>query len=230
MIKKAIYILSLWLCSFQWVTAQTYTITHDVPWHTENQNMWGPNGSPFNLNFSYELFHVEFDSSLSFGFMESIPFIGNVGAMFNMNLHLLLASEFGMYGWTTGWIDIDYPVRIKYEIPNNYTFNPGEIVTIQTDYEVLPGWELFSQFPQAGVVYLDLEYGFGINLNADVCIGGCTNIPIMNINVPDDSIAIFYLNGQTGEVAYPCYDPNSFPHLLFATTVFCQLLSIIYLE
>jgi hypothetical protein len=106
---------------------------------------------------------------------------------------------------------IDYPVQITYEIPNNYTFNPGEIVTIKTDYEVLPGWELYSHFPQAGVVYLDLEYGFGINLNADVCLGGCTNIPIININVPDDSIAIFYLNGQTGEYAYPCYNPNNFP-------------------
>ncbi len=209
--KKILYILFIWLCSFQWLQAQTYTITHDVPWHTENQNMWGPNGTPFNLNFSYELFNVQFDTAMSFGFMEDIPLIGDVGAMFNMNLHLLLASEFAMYGWTTGWIDIDYPVEITYEIPNNYTFNPGEIVTIKTNYEVLPGWELYSHFPQAGVVYLDLEYGFGINLDADVCLGGCTNIPIMNINVPDDSIAIFYLNGQTGEVAYPCYDPNNFP-------------------
>ncbi|MCX7861709.1 MAG: gliding motility-associated C-terminal domain-containing protein [Bacteroidales bacterium] len=209
--NRKLFIILLLILFFVKAQAQTYTITHDVPFHTENQNMWGPNGSPFNLNFSYELFNVQFDTSMSFGFMQNIWLIGNVGAMFNMNLHLLLASEFEMYGWTTGWIDIDYPVRITYEIPNNYTFNPGEVVTIKTDYDVLPGWELYSHFPQAGVVSLDLEYGFGIGLNADVCLGGCTTIPIMNINVPDDSIAIFYLNGQTGEVAYPCYDPNNFP-------------------
>ncbi len=196
------------------VNAQTYTITHDVPWHTENQNMWGPNGTPFNLNFSYDLFDIQFDDTLSFGFMDEI-FGQPVGAMFNMNLHLLLASTFEMYGWTTGWIDINYPVRIYYEIPNNYTFNPGEIVTIHTSYEVLPGWELYSHFPQAGVISLDLEYGFGIDLNADVCLFGCDNIDIINIGVPDDSIAIFYLNGQTGEVAYPCVDPNS----LFGFTI-----------
>ena len=210
MMRKIILILILFFV-ISYSNSQTYTITHDVYWHTENQNMWGPNGSPFNIDFSYELFNVQFDSSFSFGYMVGIPLIGNVGAMFNMNLHLLLASEFAMHGWTTGWIDVDYPVRITYEIPNNYTFNPGEIVTIKTNYEVLPGWELYSHFPQAGVAYLDLEYGFGVNLNADVCLGGCTNINLINLNVPDDSIAIFYLNGQTGEVAYPCYNPNLFP-------------------
>ena len=217
MIRKLLIATLIFFINYKQQNAQTYTISHDVYWHTENQNMWGPNGSPFNIDFSYELFNIQFDSSLSFGFMQSIHLIGNVGAMFNLDLHLLLASEFAMYGWTTGWIDVDYPVRITYEIPNNYTFNPGEIVTIKTNYEVLPGWELYSHFPQAGVVYLDLEYGFGINLNADVCLGGCTNINIMNINVPDDSIAIFYLNGQTGEYAYPCYNPNNFPPFAICT-------------
>lgn len=189
--------------------AQTYFISHDIPWHTENQNMWGPNGTPFNLNFNYELFHVELDTSISIGYIEEV-FGQDVGAMFNINTHLLLGSTFDMHGWTTGWIDVDYPVRINYEIPNDYTFNPGEVVTIHTNYEVLPGWELYSHFPQAGVISLDLDYGFGLDINADVCLFGCENIQIMNINVPDDSMAIFYLNGQTGEVAYPCADPGSF--------------------
>jgi hypothetical protein len=103
MMRKLLISLLL-SCALLEFKAQTYTITHDVLFQTENQNMWGPNGSPFNLNFSYELFNVQFDTSMSFGFMENIWPIGNIGAMFNMNLHLLLASEFAMYGWTTGWI------------------------------------------------------------------------------------------------------------------------------
>lgn len=215
-IKTAILSLVLFfiLTTSLRLKSQTYTISHDIPWHTENQNMWGPNGTPFNLNFNYELFHIEFDTTISIGYMEEI--LGEqVGAMFNINTHMLLGSTFDMHGWTTGWIDVDYPVRVNYEIPNNYTFNPGEVVTIHTDYEVLPGWDLYSHFPQAGVISLDLDYGFGLDINADVCLFGCDNIQIVDVNMPDDSIAIFYLNGQTGEVAYPCVDPNS----LFGFTI-----------
>ncbi|MCX7955125.1 MAG: PKD domain-containing protein [Bacteroidales bacterium] len=190
---------------------QTYIITHDVPWATYYQNMWGPNGSPFSIDFHYELFNINFADSFSLGYIADFGWFGDWGAMVNFNLWLLLGSDFDMYGWTTGWVDVKYPVRLKYEIPNNYTFNPGEIVTIRTSYQVLPGWELNSQFPQAGVISLDLDYGFGIDINVDICVYNCANIQLINLNVPPDSFYIFYLNGQTGEVAYPCYDPSLFP-------------------
>ncbi len=211
--KRIIFILSFVSCLYlSNAYSQTYTISHNVYWSTQNQNMWGPNGSPFNINFSFSLFHVQFDTLISFGFMDNI--LGQqVGANFTIDTHILLGSSFSMYGWTTGWIDVDYPVEITYEIPNNYTFNPGEIVTINSSYQVLPGWELYSHFPQAGVLSLDLEYGFGLDIGAEVCLGACDSIQIANINVPDDSVHIIYLNGQTGEVDYPCYDPSSFPPL-----------------
>lgn len=209
--KRLLFILTFFfLFTINHSYSQTHTITHDVDWSTYHQNMWGPNGSPFDINFTYNIFHIEVDTAISVGYMDEI-FGEQVGAMFNINTHLLLGSTFSMYGWTTGWIDVNYPVEITYEVPNNYTFNPGEIVTINSSYEVLPGWELYSHFPQAGVMSLNLDYGFGLDISADVCLGGCDHIQIVNINVPDDSFPIFYLNGQTGEVAYPCYDPNSFP-------------------
>ena len=201
-----ILLFSFILCSKG--EAQTYTITHDVPWSTENQNMWGPNGSPFNININIDLFHVAYDTALSFGYMDTIlgePF----GAMFNLDTWFLVGSTFDMHGWTTGWIDVDYPVEINLEIPNNNTFNPGEIVTVHSNYEVTPGWELYSHFPQAGVISLDLDFGFGLDLDANICLLGCDNYDIMTVDVPTDSIIIFYLNGQTGEATYPCADPSS---------------------
>ncbi len=183
--------------------SQTYTIDHDVYWSTYNQNMWGPNGSPFSINIHLPLFHVEYDTNFQVGWMDTIlgmPF----GAMFNFDTWFVLGSTFEMYGWTTGWVDVEYPVNMELTIPDDYTFNPGEIVTLNSEYTVLPGAELYSHFPQAGVISLDLDFGLGLNLDATICLAGCTTIPIIDVNIPLDSIAIFYLNGQTGEFIYPC--------------------------
>ncbi len=188
--------------------AQTYIITHDIPYSTENQNMWGPNGSPFNINVNIDLFHIAFDTVVSVGYMDNI--LGEpVGAMIDIDTWFEVGSTFDMHGWTTGWLDVDYPVEVNLEVPNNYTFNPGEIVTIHSNYEVQPGWELYSHFPQAGVISLDLDFGFGLDVDAYVCLLGCDSINIMSIQVPTDSIVIFYLNGLTGETIYPCADPSS---------------------
>ncbi|PKP18487.1 MAG: hypothetical protein CVU05_13440, partial [Bacteroidetes bacterium HGW-Bacteroidetes-21] len=183
--------------------AQSYTITHDIYWATYYQNMWGPNGSPFSINVNLPLFHIEFDTNIQLGWMDTT--LGIVtGAMFELDNWLVIGSTFEMSGWESGYVDVIYPVETELTIPNDYTFNPGEIVTINSEYTVLPGAELVSQFPQAGIISLDLDFGFGLNLDATVCLAGCTTIPIIDVNIPLDSIAIFYLNGQTGEVVYPC--------------------------
>jgi len=209
---KKLIILFAFLISFLILKTQsTYFIIHNVYWATYYQNMWGPEGSPYSIDFHYELFNINYSDQFSFGYIVDLGLFGEWGAMFNFNLWLLLGSDFDMYGWTTGWVDVEYPVKLIYEIPNDYTFNPGEIVTIKTSYEVLPGWNLNSQFPQAGVISLDLDYGFGIDISAQICVYSCSNIQLINLQVPPDSFYIFYLNGQTGEVSYPCYDPSSFP-------------------
>lgn len=205
--KKVLLLLTvIFVCSaahFQQTQAQNYTITHDVYWETHNQNMWGPNGQPFNINIHLPLFHVDYDTNFQVGWMDTVlgvPF----GAMFNFDTWFVLGSTFEMYGWTTGWVDVEYPVEMDLTIPNNYTFNPGQIVTLNSDYTVLPGAELTSHFPQAGVISLDLDFGMGLNVDATVCLAGCTTIPVIDVNIPLDSIAIFYLNGQTGQFIYPC--------------------------
>ena len=136
--KKNIHILLIFVLTisiYSHSIAQTYTITHDIPWSTSNQNMWGPNGDPFSIDTSIDLFHIAFDTIISAGYMDTIlgePF----GVMFDIDTWFLIGSTFEMTGWTTGWIDVNYPVEINIEVPNNYTFNPGEIVTIHSDYEV----------------------------------------------------------------------------------------------
>lgn len=186
-------------------SAQTFTVNHQIPWGTTYQNMWGPNGSPFSLNFDYELFHFMYDSTLSFGEIVNI-LGGDFGAEFDMDAYLEMGSTFSIHGFTTGSVDVQYPVDIELTFPDAATFNPGQYMTINSDYDVLPGWDLSTHFPSAGVISLDLDFGLGLDLSGQVCFIGCVPINIMNVDVPYDSIVIFELNSITGEVTYPCID------------------------
>ena len=194
------------LLSMPWHSfAQTHTITHNVTWETENQNMWGPNGTPFTIDTNIQLFWYDYDTTISINFIQNI-FGGDFGAALDVDSWLELGSVFGIHGFTTGSIDATYPVTIDLTFPDNYTFNPGSNVTINSEYDVLPGWDLTSHFPSAGVIQLDLFFGFGLDITATVCIWNCWTFTPINIQVPTDSINIFYLNSQTGQVAYPCWD------------------------
>ncbi len=183
--------------------AQTFQVNHQIPWSTTYQNMWGPNGSPFSLDFDYSLFHFMYDDNTSFGYIENI-LGGDFGAEFDLDMYLEMGSTFSIHGFTTGWVDVDYPVDIELDFPALGTPVPGQFTTINSSYTVLPGWDLSTHFPTAGVITLDLDFGMSMDLSGQVCFIGCTPVNIMNVDVPLDSIVIFELNSITGEVTYPC--------------------------
>ncbi|HPB01523.1 MAG: gliding motility-associated C-terminal domain-containing protein [Bacteroidales bacterium] len=191
------------LFAFTHSKAQTFTVNHQIPWSTDYQNMWGPNGSPFSLNFDYSLFHFMYDSTTTFGQIENI-LGGDFGAEFDLDMYLEMGSTFSIHGFTTGWVDVDYPVDIELTFPDSGLPVPGQYMTVNSDYDVLPGWDLSSHFPQAGVVTLDLDFGMSMDLSGQVCFIGCTPVNIANFDIPLDSIIIFELNSITGEVTYPC--------------------------
>jgi len=188
------------------LSSQTHTITHNVDWVTHDQNMWGPNGSPFTLNMDIELFNISFGDTNSFGGIEDLGWLGQWGAVVDIGTWLEAASVFSIHGFTTGSVDAEYPVSIDLTFPDNYTFNPGEWITINTDYNVEPGWDLTTHFPTAGIIQLDFFFGFGLDISATVCLYDCFTLDIISLNLPTDSINIFYLNSQTGEVSYPCWN------------------------
>ncbi len=204
-------------------------LVHEIPYSTHDQDMWGA-GDSFSLDFDYDLFDldgdqntmpnwIEVEESFSVGSIETI--LGEqFGISVEMGMWMFLRSTFSMHGFTLGSVDVDYPVEITLDFPDDYAFDHGETITINSSYEVLDGWALETHFPTAGIIALDLEYGFGLNLDIIVCMFDCETIPIIpTISVPavpystdplpHDSIAIFYLNGITGEVAYPCLDAGT---------------------
>ncbi|MDD4235598.1 MAG: PKD domain-containing protein [Bacteroidales bacterium] len=223
MIKKItllIAILSVFMLSAGKLSAQNENILqHNIHFYSYDQDMWGAGGA-FSLDLDYPLIDLLFQEDISEGVYVDIPFLGTVGAGFELGFWAYLSSTFSIHGFTLGSIDIDYPVEITLDFPDHYSFDHGETITIETWYEVLDGWRLETHFPTLGVISLDLEYGFGVYANIIVCVFGCETIPLLptlsvplnppyNDPVPHDSIAIFYINGETGEVAYPCINETT---------------------
>jgi gliding motility-associated-like protein len=216
MIKRFTLLLlsAVLLLAAQRLSAQDNILVHDIYFYSYDQDMWGAGGA-FSLDFDYPLIDLLIDESISEGWIEDYGILGTYGVAFEMGFYAYLSSTFSIHGFTLGSIDIDYPVEITLDFPDDYGFDPGETVTVETWYDVQDGWALDTHFPTLGVISLDLEYGFGVYANIIVCMFDCETIPILptlsvplnppyNDPVPHDSIAVFYINGETGEVAYPC--------------------------
>lgn len=194
----------------------TNILRHDIPYSTHHQDMWG-GGEAFSLEMDYDLFDIQQNESIHRDWITSI--LGTQwGIGIDLGIWLFLRSTFSIHGFTLGSVDVDYPVRITLDFPDHHSFDHGQTITINSNYIVRDGWALDTHFPTAGVIALDLEYGFGFNFDIIVCAGTCETIhilppisipinPTYTTPLPHDSIAIFYLNSITGEVAYPCLDP-----------------------
>jgi len=198
------FLILILLLLFKTGISQTYTLSNYIPWSTYNQNMWGPNGNPFTINMNVNLFNVGFNQTQTIGQISSFAG-GQFGAEATINAWMSMGANFSLNGFTTGSVDLDYPVRIDLTFPNPYTFNPGQIVTINSWYDVLPGWDLDTYFPTAGVMALDFYFGAGLKIDVNVCVYSCMNFNLIDVQVPVDTIHIFYLNSFTGQAIYPCF-------------------------
>jgi len=183
--------------------SQTYTLSNYIDWSTHNQNMWGPNGNPFTVNMNVNLFHVGFNQTQSIGSITNFAG-GQFGAEAVIHAWLSMGANFSLNGFSSGSVDLDYPVRVDLTFPSPYTFNPGQWITINSWYDVLPGWNLDTYFPTAGVMALDFYFGAGLDIDVNVCVYSCMNINLIDVQVPVDTIHIFYLNSFTGQAIYPC--------------------------
>jgi gliding motility-associated-like protein len=190
------------------VKAQTHTISYNVDWHTHDQNMWGPNGNVFTMDTNINLFDVDEADNVTAGYITNI-FGGDFGAAINIDYWLKMGLNFTIEGFTTGSVDLNYPTEINLTLPDDYTWNPGQTITVGSDYNVLPGWSLDSHFPSSGSISLDLYFGFNIDVDATVCVWSCTTFDVFEVGVPLDTTILFEISDTNGvaSATYPWYDP-----------------------
>ena len=169
-----------------------YTVT----FVTDDQSKWGPgtaSPSPLTLDIlplqtwsetgDAEFFFETPDSVTVGGETIDIPSGTFGGAIAGAtDGEIALGMEFADFG--AGAVGVNYPVEAILTTPAEFSFNPGDTITIYSSGRVLPGAELMTESPSLGSVSLNGTLGFNFSIDqADVCIFNCVDL-LSTIGVP----------------------------------------------
>ena len=202
--KNSLFLI-LVVCVGSVVFSQQQVINHTVPFATTNQNMWGPNNNQFSIDQEISIFNVPWNTSFNTG----NSMIGTVagfsfGAALQGSISGVIGSKISLQGFTTGTLDVDYPIDATITTPANNTYDQGDTVTVTTDYVLDPSAEISSFYPSAGEAKWDLYFQLGASASATVCVFSCATFPIIpafntglvNINlVTVNASGVSMLNG-----------------------------------
>ncbi len=220
---KNIYIITVLILLFAGYNSvaqnNTNILIHNINYSVDSVDMWG-GAEPTFLDFDYSLIDLCFGQGCETDpSIHEIMGTEEVGIRFDLDLFMYLNSTLSMHGFSNGYVGIDFPVEITLDFPDDDSFDHGAVVPIQSNFIVREGWALETNFPKTGTVALDLEYGFDVDMAVSVESMGEEVVPPVHLidvqyptvpqfttPVPHDSIAVFYLNSETGEYAYPWID------------------------
>lgn len=194
--KVAFLLTALSLVLSAGIFAQTQTEVHNVPFASGVQNMFGPSTNAVTINQNINFFNESWNESFGTGSAGIVTILGQqFGAAINGQISGTIGMDFALTGFNSGSVEVDYPINVTNTVTNNETYDPGDDVTISTDYQVLGGAELETVYPQAGEATLDFYFQMGFGLSATVCAFGCTSFPLIpNFNTGLINVNIFTIN------------------------------------
>tara|TARA_B100000508_G_scaffold137355_1_gene131534 strand:- start:33298 stop:38022 length:4725 start_codon:yes stop_codon:yes gene_type:complete len=208
--KARILTTLILLCAFSHgVKAQTTTINHLANFNSGVQNMWGPSFNPITLDQTITLFDESWNVSFNTGSSGIFTIAGqSFGGALSGSFSGRIGSEIRIEGFTSGTVEVDYPVNIELQYPQNSTYDQGDDVSIQTDYTVRSGYDMETLYPSAGEFFWDFYFEMGASASAQLCFFGCTTFPI----IPSFNTGLQTLNlvtvSSNGASTAPNVPPN----------------------
>ncbi|MDD2634084.1 MAG: gliding motility-associated C-terminal domain-containing protein [Bacteroidales bacterium] len=173
------------------------TENYHTPFETNNQNLWqAGTGGLFEINHVF--FDEGFNNSITFG-----PIYNVAGFDFGASISAGAWAQVGaglQINFGTEQVDIDYDANMHIVRPPNFSFDPGEQLIINTSFTPTPppgASNIVTDVYDANM-RLYLKFGMGLNLSANVCVFGCSNIDILDLNLPTreyDMVSVSSLNG-----------------------------------
>lgn len=178
------------------VFTQTQQVNHNVPFSSGMQNMWGNSWSAFSINQTINLFNVNWNEPFNTGNGGITSIAGQqFGAAVSGAFSGTIGSTFSLTGFTTGEVNVDYPIKVDLTMSNDLSYDQGDKVLVKTDYNVEPGYALETFYPSVGEAKLDVYFQLAGNLTATLCAFGCTTFPaIPNFDTGMNVINIFTAN------------------------------------
>lgn len=211
--RNKIVIAFIWLTIFLIGNTDLYgqqIVNHHVDFNTTGQNMWGPSWSPFTIDQEITIFEQGWNESYNTGNSMIFTVAGqSFGASLQGSFSGLIGSKISLNGFTTGTVDVDYPIDVVLDMSTDLTYDPGDVVTVQTSYTVDPTAELKTFYPSVGEAKWDLYFQMAASTSATLCAFGCTTFPI----IPAFNTGLVTLNLVTANasgISYLCPTPPSF--------------------
>jgi gliding motility-associated-like protein len=158
----------------------TQNVQHIVNFTSGNQNMWGPSWSAFTIDQEITLFDVPWNVNYDTGNTFMFSLAGqSFGAAFSGGFSGVIGSKISLEGFTSGHVDVDYPITVDLNMNNDNTYDQGDDVVVQTDYTVNNGYAINSYYPTGGEFRWDLYFQMAANAQATLCFFGCTTFPVI---------------------------------------------------
>ncbi len=191
---------------------QTQQEIHTVPFQSGVQNMFGPSFNAITIDQTINLFGTSWNETFGTGNAGIVTILGqSFGAAINGHINGNIGMDFSLNGFSAGTVEVDYPIDITNTVTDDGTYDPGDEVLIETDYEVLPGASLETGYPTAGEASLDFYFSMGFGLSATVCVFGCTTFPVIpSFNTGLININIFTINQTQADFLTISAGPLSF--------------------
>lgn len=155
-------------------------VTQHVDFETTNQNMWGPSWNPFTMDKQFTIFEQAWDVPFGTGNSMIFSIAGyEFGAAIDAEFNGKIGSAVSLEGFSTGTMDCKFPIDVNIDMPNDLTYDQGDLVTVKTDYTIDPSAELVTDYPNAGEVKWGLYFQMGAEMTGKLCAFGCTTFPII---------------------------------------------------
>jgi len=155
-------------------------VNHIVSFNSGVQNMWGPSFSPFTIDQEVTLFNQDWNVNYNTGSAGILNIAGqSFGGGLSGSFSGVLGSKVRIEGFTTGTVEVDYPVDISLNMPTDLSYDQGDKVTISSSYTCESNWGLETLYPTAGEFFWDFYFQMAASASAQLCFFGCTTFPII---------------------------------------------------
>ncbi|MBL4862369.1 MAG: SprB repeat-containing protein, partial [Crocinitomicaceae bacterium] len=188
-------LLSTVACSIVGVSFGQQIVNHHVDFASGQQNMWGPSWSAFSMNKTVTLFEETWNVSANEG--EIVTLAGQeFGVEVDASFSGKIGSKISLTGFTSGTVDVDYPIDITLNMPTDLTYDQGDDVTIKTDYVVSSGYNLGTNYPSVGEAKMDLYFEMAADVSAKICVFSCLTFDL----IPSFNTGLINLNLVTANM------------------------------
>ena len=206
------------------VSSGQQIVNHLANFSSGQQNMWGPSFSPVSLDQTITLFDESWNVNFNTGSGGIFSIAGqSFGGALSGSFSGRIGSEIRIEGFTSGTVEVDYPVDIELDMPTDLTYDQGETVTVETDYSLRSGYDLESLYPSAGEFFWDFFFQMGASASAQLCFFGCTTFPIIpsfNTGLQTLNLVTLSSNGAStnGDIGVWFLGPGQLPPYVGGTS------------